>query len=196
MLSQAPRRTTRLILAHSGRPSACLTRSLYPSPLLSPSLSPSLSGASYTSTRTFLSWFKSKPKDSSFSSPSKGAEKKTPILSQDDLFHPFSRSPFPAIRARGEAIQQLAPCPVCASEHSNGVHSHHAHETKSVSFECPDCGWPTHCSEKHWSEDPEHQKYCGRLREVNEDEHDLRSGRRMKEFELPGAPIILLAREK
>ncbi|KAI1794514.1 zinc-finger of mitochondrial splicing suppressor 51-domain-containing protein [Ganoderma leucocontextum] len=182
MLSQAPRRATRLLLAHSGRPSACLTRSLAPSPLLSPSLS----GVSYTSTRTFLSWFKSKPKDSPFGSPSKGAEKKTPVLSQDDLFHPFSKSPFPAIRARGEAIRQLAQCPVCTSEHNHGVHSHHAHETKCASFECPDCGWPTHCSAKHWAEDTEHQKYCGRLREVNEDEHDLRSGRRMKEFELPG----------
>ena len=183
MLSQAPRRATRLILAHSGRPSACLTRNL--------ALSPSLSGVSYTSTRTFLSWFKSKPKDSQLGSPSKGAEKKGPILSQDDLFHPFSKSPFPAIRARGEAIQQLAQCPVCTSEQSHGVHSHHAHGAKALSFECPDCGWPTHCSAKHWSEDLEHQKYCGRLREVNEDEHDLRSGRRMKEFELPGSPTVL-----
>lgn len=35
--------------------------------------------------------------------------------------------------------------------------------------------------------DKEHHKHvCGILREVNEDEHDLRSGRRMKEFEFPG----------
>lgn len=35
--------------------------------------------------------------------------------------------------------------------------------------------------------DKEHHKHvCGTLREVNEDEHDLRSGRRMKEFEFPG----------
>lgn len=35
--------------------------------------------------------------------------------------------------------------------------------------------------------DEEHHKHvCGVLREVNEDEHDLRSGRRMKEFEFPG----------
>ncbi|KAF7793095.1 hypothetical protein EIP86_004202 [Pleurotus ostreatoroseus] len=56
----------------------------------------------------------------------------------------------------------------------------------TMMFECPDCGWPTHCSEEHWKEDEEHRKYCGRLREVNEDEHDLRSGRRLREFELPG----------
>lgn len=83
------------------------------------------------------------------------------------------------MRARGEAIQSLAPCPVCAPKP-------HA-EPKNVAFECPDCGWPTHCTEEHWKADEEHQKYCSRLREVNEDEHDLRSGRRLREFELPGA---------
>ncbi|TBU35816.1 zinc-finger of mitochondrial splicing suppressor 51-domain-containing protein [Dichomitus squalens] len=181
MLTQVPRRATRLLLAHSGRPSACLARSLPQSSLSSP-----LCGASYTSSRTFLSWFKSKPKDSPFAPHKTSGKDKTPVLSQDDLFHPFSKSPFPAIRARGEAIRQLAPCPVCAGEHNHGLHSHHGHETKAVSFECPDCGWPTHCSEEHWAKDKEHQKYCARLREVNEDEHDLRSGRRMREFELPG----------
>jgi splicing suppressor protein 51 len=36
----------------------------------------------------------------------------------------------------------------------------------------------------------DHQEYCGRLREVNEDEHDIRSGRPMNEFEnLPGESI-------
>ena len=98
-----------------------------------------------------------------------------PILSQDNLFHPFSKSPFPAVRARGEAIKKLALCPKCDSHHP-----------KPVQHECPDCGWPTHCSEEHWKHDEEHQKYCSRLREANEDEHDLRSGRRMTEFELPG----------
>lgn len=109
-----------------------------------------------------------------------------PILAQDDLFHPFSKSPFPTVRARGEAIQQLAPCPVCASSHSH-VHAHTQAQPRSVKFECPDCGWPTHCSEEHLREDEEHIKYCSRLREANEDEHDLRSGRRLREFELPGS---------
>ncbi|KAH9997252.1 hypothetical protein BJV77DRAFT_984189 [Russula vinacea] len=81
----------------------------------------------------------------------------TPILSQDNLFHPFSVSPFPAIVARGEAIKSLAPCPVS--------------QARAIAFECPDCGWPTHCT---------------RITGVNEDEHDLRSGRRLREFELPG----------
>ncbi|KAI0797634.1 zinc-finger of mitochondrial splicing suppressor 51-domain-containing protein [Abortiporus biennis] len=110
---------------------------------------------------------------------------KPPVLSQDDLFHPFSKSPFPAVRARGEAIQQLASCPVCASSHDH-LHAHTKSQPKAVKFECPDCGWPTHCSEEHWAQDEEHKKYCSRLREVNEDEHDLRSGRRLREFELPG----------
>jgi splicing suppressor protein 51 len=122
-----------------------------------------------------------------------------PILSEDNLFHPFSKSPFPAVRARGEAIQQLAPCPVCSSSHSH-VHEQTQAQPKAVKFECPDCGWPTHCSEEHWKEDPEHQKYCSRLREVNEDEHDLRSGRRLREFELPGThyhrPFVLFPDER
>lgn len=111
-----------------------------------------------------------------------------PTLSQDNLFHPFSKSPFPAIVARGEAIKSLAPCPVCASNHDAHVEA----QARAVTFECPDCGWPTHCSEEHWQADEDHAKYCSRLREVNEDEHDLRSGRRLREFELPG-PILLLS---
>lgn len=114
-----------------------------------------------------------------------------PILTEDNLFHVFSKSPFPAVRGRGEAIQKLAPCPVCVSSHSH-VHAHTRALPKLVKFECPDCGWPTHCTEEHWAEDKEHQKYCTRLREANEDEHDLRSGRRLREFELPGAPGHLL----
>lgn len=113
-------------------------------------------------------------------------QKKEPsrlVLSQDDLFHPFSRSPFPALRERGDAIKQLALCPVCSISHSHG-HPHAG--VQKVSFECPDCGWPTHCSEDHWKTDTEHARYCSRLREVNQDEHDLRSGRKMTEFELPG----------
>ncbi|KAF5330408.1 hypothetical protein D9619_005857 [Psilocybe cf. subviscida] len=108
-----------------------------------------------------------------------------PLLSEDNLFHPLSASPFPAVRARGDAIKTLAPCPVCASPHGH-AHTHTEAQPKAVKFECPDCGWPTHCTEEHWKEDEEHQKYCARLREANEDEHDLRSGRRMREFELPG----------
>lgn len=129
-------------------------------------------------TRHIFNFFrKSKPQ---------GKQDPIPVLTQDNLFHPFSKSPFPAIRARGQAIQLLAPCSVCASTHSH-VHAHVHASPRAVQYECPDCGWPTHCSEEHWKEDEEHQKYCSRLREANEDEHDLRSGRRLREFELPGS---------
>ncbi|KAJ7724076.1 zinc-finger of mitochondrial splicing suppressor 51-domain-containing protein [Mycena maculata] len=119
-----------------------------------------------------------------FRKPPPRAADPVPTLTADNLFHPFSNSPFPMLRARGEAIQKLAPCPVCTTSHAQG--HPHAEEPRNVKFECPDCGWPTHCSEEHWKEDEEHKKYCMRLREANEDEHDLRSGRRMFEFELPG----------
>ncbi|KAL4065465.1 zinc-finger of mitochondrial splicing suppressor 51-domain-containing protein [Scleroderma citrinum] len=101
---------------------------------------------------------------------------------EDDLFHTFSQSPFPAVRARGDAVRSHAPCPVCSSTHDHTLKE----KLSLVKYECPDCGWPSHCSEEHWEVDNEHKKYCSRLRQVNEDEHDLRSGRTMREFQLPG----------
>ncbi|KAF9281731.1 translational activator for mitochondrial COX1 [Mortierella alpina] len=104
-----------------------------------------------------------------------------PVLEQADLFHPLSKSPLAPVRAKAEWIVAHGTCPVCKE---------HAPEEKSKApkHECPDCGYPTHCSEEHYNMDKEHHKHvCGTLREVNEDEHDLRSGRRMKEFEFPGA---------
>ncbi|KAG1790971.1 zinc-finger of mitochondrial splicing suppressor 51-domain-containing protein [Suillus plorans] len=112
-------------------------------------------------------------------------EEPVPLLTEDNLFHPFSKSPFPAIRARGEAIQSLAKCPVCTSSHCS-THGHTKSQSLAVKFECPDCGFPTHCSQEHWMADQEHKKYCSKLREVNEDDHDLRSGRKFREFEMPG----------
>ncbi|KAJ3811011.1 zinc-finger of mitochondrial splicing suppressor 51-domain-containing protein [Lentinula lateritia] len=134
--------------------------------------------------RTFLDFFRRKKTEDA-----KEPLEPIPLLSEDDLFHPFSKSPFPEVRAKGQTISSMASCPVCASGHRH-THEHEREHEKPkvnhVSFECPDCGWPTHCSEEHWKEDKEHEKYCSRLREANEDEHDLRSGRRMPEFELPG----------
>ncbi|KAI5477783.1 mRNA processing-related protein [Pseudohyphozyma bogoriensis] len=100
-----------------------------------------------------------------------------PTLSQDDLFHPLSQSPFPEMRAKSERIKALAYCPVSLQKYNEKVH---------VAFECPDCGYPTHASEERWAEDEEKGRYWPRLREANEDEHDLRSGREMTEFKLPG----------
>ncbi|KIM30899.1 hypothetical protein M408DRAFT_65567 [Serendipita vermifera MAFF 305830] len=96
---------------------------------------------------------------------------------EPELFHLHSQSPSPALRLRGERVKKLAACPVCTSVDK---------VRKNVKHECPDCGWPTHCTEEHWEQDNEHAKYCTRLREVNEDDHDLQSGRRIDEFSMPG----------
>ena len=59
-----------------------------------------------------------------------------------------------------------------------------------VHFECPDCGVPMYCSEEHWMEDYEqHIEICDTLKMINEDDHDLRSGRWFHEFEYPGVQI-------
>ena len=59
-----------------------------------------------------------------------------------------------------------------------------------VSFECPDCGLPVYCSEDHWADDYEtHMEICDTLRQANEDDHDLRSGRAFPEFEYPWPQI-------
>ncbi|ODA80043.1 hypothetical protein RJ55_03001 [Drechmeria coniospora] len=57
---------------------------------------------------------------------------------------------------------------------------------KRVDFECPDCGFPVYCSKEHWMEHyEEHLKVCDTLRQINEDDHDLRSGRVFHEANLP-----------
>ncbi|KAI1752920.1 putative mRNA processing protein [Xylaria castorea] len=116
------------------------------------------------------------------------------VLRSDDLFHSFTHSPIPEIRQRAAFIRQHAYCP----------HPHHR-ATRApidpgrtpassgnvaaahVDFECPDCGIPVYCSEQHWADDYEaHLQICDTLRQINEDEHDLRSGRFFPEFEYAG----------
>ena len=59
-----------------------------------------------------------------------------------------------------------------------------------VRFECPDCGIPVSCSEAHFASDYEsHLEICDTLREINEDDHDLHSGRLFQEFDYPDASI-------
>ena len=59
-----------------------------------------------------------------------------------------------------------------------------------VRLECPDCGIPVSCSEEHFADDYEsHLEICDLLRQVNEDDHDLHSGRFFPEFEYPGSQI-------
>jgi splicing suppressor protein 51 len=130
--------------------------------------SPSSSPFSYPSRRSFFGF--NKKKSAVDSAP-------PPLLSQDDLFHPLSASPFPEMRAKSQRIQSLAFCPVSMDKYGEKVH---------VAFECLECGYPTHASEERWNEDTEKGRYWPRLREANEDEHDLRSGREMSEFNLPG----------
>ena len=98
---------------------------------------------------------------------------KVAILSQDNLFHPLSSSPIPAIRAKADRIKSQATSPLYRLP---------------VAFDCLHSGWPTHASQQEWAADAEqHDKYWPRLKEANEDEHDLRSGRQVTELDaLPG----------
>ncbi|RIA80287.1 zinc-finger of mitochondrial splicing suppressor 51-domain-containing protein, partial [Glomus cerebriforme] len=104
------------------------------------------------------------------------------ILSQDNLFHPLSASPFEDLRHRYKQICEYGSCPVCLSKENE--------EKNKPKYECPDCGYPTHCSLEHYLQDKEQHKNlgtCSMLRQANEDEHDLRSGRTMIEFEFPSS---------
>jgi splicing suppressor protein 51 len=129
-----------------------------------------------TSARPFFSGLFGKKTNDSVPAP----EPKAPILAQDNLFHHLSLSPFEDMRNKGKRMETYALCPVSYEKH---------HETKAVKYECPDCGFPTHATEERWVEGKEehHAEACPRLREVNEDDHDMRSGRRLTEFEnMPG----------
>ncbi|KAI8095676.1 zinc-finger of mitochondrial splicing suppressor 51-domain-containing protein [Thamnidium elegans] len=104
------------------------------------------------------------------------------VLEQDNLFHVLSKSPLPEMRDRAAIINKYGVCPVCDTHHQE-----HEHKKNPV-YDCPDCGYPTHCSEEHYHQGKQaHQEVCSILREINEDDHDLRSGRPMREFEFPTA---------
>ncbi|ORY86195.1 zinc-finger of mitochondrial splicing suppressor 51-domain-containing protein [Protomyces lactucae-debilis] len=95
----------------------------------------------------------------------------TPLLTKDNLFHPLSSSPVPALRQRAAFIKRHAKSPT----------------GKSIAFECPESGWPTHHDAEEYRADYEkHKPYIHILRQTNEDEHDLRSGRALDEFNFPG----------
>jgi mitochondrial splicing suppressor protein 51 len=123
------------------------------------------------------------------------------ILRPDNLFHPFSQSPVPQIRQRALYTKQHAYCPhpahqstrVPMSPHDPEARKQSAHATlrpAHVEFECPDCGIATYCSEEHWAADYEaHLEICDTLKQINEDDHDLRSGRWFPEFEYPGPQL-------
>lgn len=119
-------------------------------------------------------------------------------LTRDNLFHSFSNSPSDAIRKRAEFIKQNAFCPHPSHQQTRAPVSPHDPEARKDTsesnlppahshFECPDCGVPVYCSEGHWMDDFEaHLEICDTLRQINEDDHDLRSGRFFPEFNYPG----------
>ena len=122
------------------------------------------------------------------------------LLEPDNLFHRWTASPIPAIRQRAAFIKRHAYCPHPDHHPTRLPVYHHDREAEKslkselppahVDFECPDCGIPVYCCEKHWAEDYEsHLELCETLREINEDDHDLRSGRFFPEFEYAGPRI-------
>ncbi|TKX24982.1 hypothetical protein C1H76_2759 [Elsinoe australis] len=128
--------------------------------------------------------------------PSEGRGK--PLLAPNNLFHSFSNSPSPEIRRRAAFMKQNAYCSHPAHQQTrqpDGPIDPEARKGGSlppahVRYECPDCGIPVSCSEEHFVDDYEaHLEICDVLREINEDDHDLRSGRFFTEFEYPGPQI-------
>ncbi|KAF2148523.1 hypothetical protein K461DRAFT_282977 [Myriangium duriaei CBS 260.36] len=121
-----------------------------------------------------------------------------PQLARNNLFHSFSNSPSPEIRRRAAFMKQNAYCSHPSHQQtrqSDGPIDLEARKGGSlppahVRYECPDCGIPVSCSEEHFVDDYEaHLEVCDVLREINEDDHDLRSGRFFKEFEYPGPQL-------
>ncbi|KAF4121225.1 mitochondrial splicing suppressor protein 51 [Geosmithia morbida] len=117
-------------------------------------------------------------------------------LAENDLFHPFSTSPVAEFRDRAAFMKQHAYCPHPHHEHTRvptTASNAEAAATNSgteppahVDFECPDCGLAVYCSKEHWMDDYEnHLKVCDTLRQINEDDHDLRSGRIFTEGIMP-----------
>ncbi|PLN77706.1 Oxysterol-binding protein-domain-containing protein [Aspergillus taichungensis] len=120
------------------------------------------------------------------------------LLKPNNLFHPFTESPAPAIRQRAAFIKQNAFCPHPSHQPTRAPVSPHDPESRKLSqdansppahshHECPDCGVPIYCSEEHWMDDFEaHLEVCETIRQINEDDHDLNSGRFFPEFSYPG----------
>lgn len=117
------------------------------------------------------------------------------LLQPNNLFHSFSDSPSPIIRRRAAFIKQNAYCSHPEHQQTRQATSPDDLEARKagaqppahVRYECPDCGIPVSCSEEHFVDDYEtHLEICDTLREINEDDHDLVSGRFFPEFEYPG----------
>jgi splicing suppressor protein 51 len=93
------------------------------------------------------------------------------LLTKDNLFHPLSESPIPELRQRAAFIKRHGRSPT----------------GKTIEYDCPEAGWPTHHDAEEYKLDYEnHKAYIPVLRQTNEDEHDLRCGRPLDEFNFPG----------
>ncbi|KAF2860190.1 hypothetical protein K470DRAFT_299868 [Piedraia hortae CBS 480.64] len=98
-------------------------------------------------------------------------------LDPNRLVHSFSHSPVPAIRRRAQVMRNNALCP----------HPEHHGQASHVRYECPDCGFPLYCSVEHFADEyAAHVHICDLMRQINEDDHDLYSGRVFTEFDYPG----------
>ncbi|PTB59521.1 hypothetical protein M431DRAFT_491115 [Trichoderma harzianum CBS 226.95] len=152
-----------------------------------------IAGSKLTTAREFTS--------SANAASEASAAGKSPVstlrLNSDDLFHPFSESPVPEFRRRAAFMKQHAYCPHPDHKHARVPLDASAVDDAApatggdmppanVDFECPDCGIAVYCSKEHWMDDYEnHLKICDTLRQINEDDHDLRSGRVFHEGNLP-----------
>lgn len=132
---------------------------------------PSSSAPCRQSTRTLFGPFRRKQQQQQESSSQ--PPKQELLLEQDNLLHPLSESPVPAMRAKSDRIKQLSRSPLLNA---------------SVQFDCVKSGWPTHHDAQEYESDSgHHARYWPTLKQVNEDEHDLRSGRTLSEFDhMPG----------
>lgn len=148
-----------------------------------------------TKDRGWLSMFKFSPKVT--------VETMARLYPPKNIFYPLAKSPHPEIRAVARVAQEHSSCPVCLDQEDilpstewndiariPGGTSRLCAAPKSrlrPSFVCPDCGWPTHCSEEHYEQDKErHKLFCETLRNWSIDEHDMKSGRRNWEMSFPG----------
>lgn len=121
------------------------------------------------------------------------------VLREDQLFNSYTNSPIPRIRQRAAFMRQHAYCP-CPDHQptrlsESGQPLRQSANTSRlppahVDFECPDCGVPVYCSQEHWVADYEaHLQVCDTLKQINEDDHDLHSGRFFPEFEYAGPQL-------
>ncbi len=120
------------------------------------------------------------------------------LLQPNNLLHSFTNSPAPQIRKRAAIIRQNAYCPHPSHQPTRNPQSPDDPENRKtgtqppahVRYECPDCGIPVSCCEEHFASDYEsHIQICDTLKQINEDDHDLVSGRFFPEFQYPSSQI-------